>query len=220
MFENRRRTRAAARITPGTGRALKPFRWWQMLSRSLFSLTLDSPVPGCPQRVHTIDVPYWQRIATEDGQGKAHLYVDGRHQAVSTFPAVFPVEGGVIEVRPSTFGLRRCHYVPEEGPERQLLPDRDSAEGRRARLDREHPGRSRLLGLLSLLVILTAALLGIPQIVELAAGIPPITERFGAFTSPIDLPWWGNLLIGLVAATASTERATRLRYSWLDSLAQ
>lgn len=220
MFEKRRRKRAAQRITPGTGRALKPFRWRQMLSRALFSLTLDSPVPGCPQRVYTIDVPYWQRIATEDGKGKAHLYVDGRHHSVSTFPAAFPVDGGVIEVDPSTFGLRRCHYVPDAGPEHQLLPDPNSAEGRRARLDREHPGRSRLLGLLSLLVILIAALLGIPQILEYLTEIPPVAERFGTFTSPIDLPWWGNVLIALVAATASTERATRLRYSWLDSMAQ
>lgn len=220
MFEKRRRQRAAQRIKPGNGRPLKPFRWWQMLSRALFYLPLESTENDGGRRVYAIDVPYWQRIATEDGNGKAHLYVDGRHHSVSTFPAAFPVDGGVIEVKPSAFGLRRCHYVPEHGPERQLLPDSHSAEGRRARLDREHPGRSRLLGLLSLLVILLAALLGVPQILEYLTDIPPIAERFGRFTSPINLPWWGNVLIGLAAATASVERATRLRFSWLDSMAQ
>lgn len=220
---HRRRRRALKRITPGTGRPLKPFHWWQGLSRALFTLTFDAErAGGMPGEhvVYTVDVPYWQRLATEDGEGKAHLFRDGVHEATSTFPAAFPVPGGVIEVRPSTFGLRRCHYVPEVGPERQLTPDPRSPEGRQAALRRKHPLLSGLLGLASLLVLLAAAALAVPQLIETLTAIPPVAERVGTFTSPIDLPWWENVIVAVIAAGASTERATRLRYSWLDALAQ
>lgn len=40
-------------------------------------------------------------------------------------------------------------------------------------------------------------------------------QRVGTFTSPVDLPAWGNAVVGLGAAAASTERALRLRYNWL-----
>lgn len=42
-----------------------------------------------------------------------------------------------------------------------------------------------------------------------------IAQYVGTFTSPIDLPAWGNTVIGLVTVAASTERALRLRYHWL-----
>ncbi len=40
----------------------------------------------------------------------------------------------------------------------QLVPDQDSAEGRRERLDREHPVLSRWMGFFSLLLLLVPAL--------------------------------------------------------------
>lgn len=121
---------------------------------------------------------------------------------------------------PSAFGMRRCHYVADNGPDRQLVPEEKSAEGRRTRLDRDYPVRSRLIGALSLLVLIIAVLLVIPHIVEYLTQVPPVQGRFGKFTSPVDLPLWLNIALGLAAATASVERATRLRYSWLDSMAQ
>ncbi len=41
MFEDVRQRRAARRVKPGDGRPLQRFRWWQLLNRSLFYLTLD-----------------------------------------------------------------------------------------------------------------------------------------------------------------------------------
>ncbi|MFP5072481.1 hypothetical protein ACLFMI_22795 [Pseudonocardia nantongensis] len=37
------------------------------------------------------------------------------------------------------------------------------------------------------------------------------------FESPVQLPLWLNIALGVGAAVGSTERALRLRYSWLDS---
>jgi len=217
MFDDSRRRRALRRVKPGDGRPLQPFRWWQMLSRSLFylPLTLDDGT----RSVYAVDVSHTQRAMSEDGKGKAGLYLDGRQQAESSLPATFSVPGGVIEVAATAFGLKRCHYVTDQGLEHQLVPDEHSAEGRRARLDRERPALSRQVGLASLVLLVVSGLLGLPQIVEVAFAIPPVAEQFGTFTSPVDLPVWFNIALGLGAVTASTERALRLRYSWLDIVA-
>lgn len=199
-------------IKAGNGRSLKRFRWWHMLSRALFYLPSDSE--GRPV-VYAVDVPYWQRVLTDDGNGKAHLYRDGVHHARSKLPAAFPVEGGTIEVVPTSFGLKRCHYVIEGGPARRLVPDERSAEGRRARLDREHPVLSRLIGTLSLITLVISGSLALLQIVEALTAVPPVAQRLGTFISPLDLPIGLNAVLALCASTAAVERATRLRWNAL-----
>lgn len=218
MFKDWRRRRAALRVKPGNGRSLKPYRWWQPTSRSLFYLPLKNA--DGRRVVYAVDTNHVKRLFSEEGKGEAHLYLDGRHHAESELPAAFPVEGGVIEVAATDFGLKRCHYVTAEGADYRLAPDRRSGEGRRARLDRERPALSRWIGVLSLALLVIPALLLIPQLVEMAFQLPPVAERFGTFTSPVQLPLWLNVTLGLGAAMASVERALRLRYSWLDSAAQ
>ncbi|WP_258036554.1 hypothetical protein [Streptomyces sp. SM10] len=66
------------------------------------------------QTVYTVDVRHQKQ--SSNGHVKAHLYLDGRLHAVSRVPAVFPVQGGTVEVRASNFGLKRCHYVTAGGP--------------------------------------------------------------------------------------------------------
>jgi hypothetical protein len=202
-----RRRRAAKRIKPGTGRELQPFRWWQPFARSLYSIDLG-------RQVYTVDVRHRRRFFSEDGKGAADLYLDGRHHAESKLPAAFPVPGGTIEVADSPFGLKRCHYVTVEGEERQLVPDRTSAEGRRERFARSHPVASRAIGITSVALLVISLLLLIPQLIEVAFKIPPVAERFGTFVSPVALPAWLNSLLSAGAVLASVERALRLRHSW------
>ncbi|QIK10858.1 hypothetical protein G7Z12_37185 [Streptomyces sp. ID38640] len=211
MIKKWRRRRAAQRIKPGDGRPLKPFRWWQMTFRALFYLRLTND--DGRQTVYAVDVRHWQNQSS--GEVKAHLYLDGRQHAQSKLPAAFPVPGGTVEVRMSAFGLKRCHYVTAKGAEHQLVPDRDSAEGRRAHFDRAHPALSRWIGLLSSIVLVIALALLISQLIETVTQVEPVAQRIGTFTSPIDLPVWLNITIGAGAAAASMERALRLRYSWL-----
>ncbi|MEU6789179.1 hypothetical protein ABZ912_59220 [Nonomuraea angiospora] len=219
MVKEWRRSRAVQRVRPGNGRSLKRFRWWQSLSRALFYLPLQND--DGRQVVYAIDVNHVQRFLSDDGKGKAHLYLDGRHHAESRLPAVFPVQGGTIEVAGTAFGLKRCHHVTAEGAERQLIPDRSSGEGRRAHLDRAHPVLSRWIALCSLILLVIPLLLLIPQLIEVAFKFPPVTQRFGTFTSPVHLPGWLNLTLALGAAAAGWERALRLRYHWLlDSMAK
>ncbi|MDP4097448.1 hypothetical protein OIN60_11770 [Paenibacillus sp. P96] len=213
MIKNRKWRKAAQRVKAGNGRSLKSFRWWQPLNRALFYLPLTNDDDR--QAVFAVDVPYWQQLQTDDGKGKAHLYLDGRHHAESKLPAAFPVPGGMIIVEGSVFGLKRCDYVTVEGSMQQLIPDERSAEGRRARLDREHPALSRWIGFLSLIMLIIPIVLAIPQVIEPVSQMPPIAQRFGTFTSPITLPIWLNITLGLCAAAASMERATRLRWNAL-----
>ncbi|MBB4788964.1 hypothetical protein BJY27_010011 [Streptomyces rapamycinicus] len=201
------------RVKPGDGRALKRFRWWQSLSRALFHLRLMDGDSG--QTVYSVDVRH-QQHSSSSGRVVAHLYLDGRHHAESTVPAVFPVQGGTVEVRASTVGLKRCHYVTAEGAEFQLVPDPASAEGRRARLDRSHPALSRCMGFLSGTVLVVGVVLLALQLAEQITRDPEgVAQYAGTLTSPIDLSGWANTVVGLCTVAASTERALRLRYNWL-----
>ncbi|WSQ06662.1 hypothetical protein OG604_02245 [Streptomyces sp. NBC_01231] len=211
MLKEWRHRRAVQRVKPGDGRELKRFRWWQMLTRALFHLRLTTD--DGRQTVYAVDVRHQNQ---SEGYVKAHLYLDGRHHAESRVPAVFPVQGGTVEVKSSAFGLKRCHYVTAEGAEHQLIPDPASAEGRRARLDRAHPALSRCTGFLSSIVLVIGLVLLILQLAEQVTRAPEgVAQYVGTFTSPIDLSAWANVVVGLVTVAASTERALRLRYNWL-----
>jgi hypothetical protein len=216
MFDEWRRRRAIQRVKPGDGRALKRFRWWQPLTRSLFYLPEDGGT-GRPV-VYAVEVNHLK--SNQNGDAEAHLYRDGLHHARARLPAVFPIEGGEIEVETSSFGIRGCHFVTTDGIEQQLVPDPRSAEGRRARLDREHPALSRWIGLLSVVLVAVPLLFVLPQTLEAISRFPPLADRFGVFESPVEAPGWLNIALTISAVLGSTERALRLRYNrWLDPVA-
>ncbi|GAB2667697.1 hypothetical protein GCM10027271_29190 [Saccharopolyspora gloriosae] len=210
MFEQWRRDRALRRVKSGDGRPLKPFRWWQQFSRALLHLTLDHH--DGHRTVYTVEV---RHMGDSNGEVKAHLFRDGRHHAVSKVPAAFPVDGGTIEVATSQVGLKRCHYVTASGTEHQLTPDPKSAEGRRARLERNHPVVSGAVGFVSVVLLVIGVILLAIQIAEPISRIPPIAANIGIFESPLHLPLWLNTALTIGAALASTERALRMRYHWL-----
>lgn len=189
---------------------LQRYRWWQPFSRSLFHLHLRGE--GGAAVTWSVDV---RHAGGSNGEVNAELYRDGVHHAHSKLPATFELPGGTIEVVATGFGLRRCHYVTDDGVDRQLVPDPASAEGRRARLERTRPTLSRAIGLASVSVLAFALVLGVPQIIEQITQIPPIAQRSGTFISPFHLPAWANISLLLATTVASTERALRLRYNWL-----
>ncbi|MEU4312115.1 hypothetical protein [Nocardia sp. NPDC024068] len=211
MLDEWRRRRAAKRVMSGDGRPLARFRWWQLPGRALFYLPLRQG--DGPEVVYAVDVRHWQNQGS--GTVTADLYRDNRQHARSKLPAAFPVEGGTIQVAMSSFGIKRCHYVAADGIESQLTPDPRSGEGRRARLDRNHPALSRTIGFISLSMLLIGALLLLMQIIEAVSAIPPIAESIGSISSPIGLPWWLNAALALAAVVAGTERALRLQHNRL-----
>ncbi|NWJ74318.1 hypothetical protein HX744_27990 [Pseudonocardia sp. ICBG1122] len=206
------RRRAVDRVKPGDGHPLPRFRWWQALTgRALLHLDLTGP-DGVPARF-SVDVRH--QGSGEDGRVRAHLYRNGLHHAVSRVPAVLPVPGGAIEVATSGFGVKRAHFVADDGAQRQLVPDPRSAEGRRARLERDRPVLSRVIGFVSVVMVVVGLGLNLLQAWEPISRIPPIADRIGVFVSPIALPLWLNVALVLAAALGSVERALRLRHHWL-----
>src|SRR5690606_20033261 len=113
-------------------------------------------------------------------------------------------------------GLSRMHHVPAgDRPAQTLRPHPRSLEGLRARFGRRHPGASRLLGALAIVVLLIGVALMVPQAAELITSIPPVAERVGTFTSPIQLPTWLNITVTVAGVLAALERALTLRNHWL-----
>ncbi|KMS89606.1 hypothetical protein ACZ91_19590 [Streptomyces regensis] len=222
-FRRWRQDRAVRRVQPGDGRPLKRFRWWQFLSRAMLHLYLN--VDG-RQVVYTVDVRHGKQ--QDSGRVKADLYLDGLHHAEAELPARFPVPGGIIDVQVSAFGLKRCHFVPGtehgeggeyggdgEGGEYQLSPDPATAEGRRMRFDIAHPTASRVVGALSVVVLVCSLFVVLSQIAAQLTKVPFVAEHIGVFGAPVHLPAWLNVALTAIAAAASVERATRLRYSRL-----
>lgn len=210
MFQQWRRRRAVKRIEPGDGRWLPRFRWWQLLGRSLLHLAL---IDSAGQQVrYAVDVRQWK--TDDNGYMKVFLYRNDRQHLVSRVPAVFPVEGGRIDVASSNFGLKRCHFVSDEGVEQQMQPDARSAEGRRASLDARRPVLSRIVGAISVVMLLVGIVLLLQQIALPILRIPPIAEQIGPVEPLIALPLWLTISLGVAAAIGSAERALRLRYRW------
>ena len=200
----------AKKSKPGDGKPLRPYRWWQLFSRALFHIRL-SDIDGTSHR-WSVDVALW---GDSDGEVVARLFRDDVNEASSKLPAAFDVPGGTIEVAASNFGLKRCHFVGADGVVRQLVPDPASAEGRRARLDRDDRGISRLISVIAVIVLVIAVVLGVPQLVEEVSRIPWIADNLGVFVSPVHLPAWFTASLCVATRVASTERALRLRYHWL-----
>jgi hypothetical protein len=206
--------RLARRVKPGDGRPLKPFRWWQMTTRSVLSISLPTPdVLGPARSTYTVEVKHGGDAET--GEIMASLYRNGRHEAVSKVPAHFPVPGGHIDVRTSEAGMRRAHFIAEDGTEQRLEPDPNSGEGRRMQFEREHPTASRWVGAASIVLLLIGLGLNLVQVAEPLSEIPSIADTIGTFESPIQLPLWLNITLALGAAAAATERAMRMRHHWL-----
>lgn len=203
------------RVRPGSGEPLRRYRWWQMFGRSLRSIAL--PAADGTVSTYTVDVRHAGDMS--DGEIRARLYVDGALQSYAKMPTRFTVPGGHIEVAITGFGLKRCHYVRADGTEQPLSPDPASAEGRRARLHQRHPGVSRVIGLISIAFVIAGLCIEVPQIIQSLSQIPFIADSIGTFTSPIQFPLAVNILIGLAAVIGSTERALRMRSSWIDELA-
>lgn len=214
MFRRRRRERALSKVQPGDGSALKPYRSWHVLNRSLFFL--DPRVPAEPvvggeePPSYAVDVDLFADTVT------AHLYRDGRQEALSPLPAALPVPGGTIEVDATVFGLKRMHLIDDDGTEHQLRPHPRSAEGWRARLTRRFPRTSQVLGVLAVIILLVSLAIWLPQLVEFVTRISIVEDTLGwTFTSPITTPSWLDSGLAVAGVAAAVERALTLRNHWL-----
>ena len=220
MFTRLRRSHHLRRAKPGDGSALTELRWWQLLTRTQFFL---DPDPTARRTSHcTVDVRFLAaeleggKIAEGARHAPVELFVDGVQQCIANPPVAFAVPGGTIEAATSMYGLSRMHFVPEDGRQPYpLRPHERSLEGLRARFGRRHPGASRVIGLIAVVILLVGLVLMVPQAAELLTSIDAVAERVGSFTSPIRLPSWLNTSLLVAGSLAATECALTLRNHWL-----
>ena len=202
--------RKKSKIEPGDGHRLKPFRWWQLLGRSLFYAPLHTE-DGQPQ-TYAVSVEYF------DWEDNADVYLNAKHHARAKLPASIPVPGGVIEVAATSYGLKRMHFVTANGEEQVLKPDGASAEGLRAKLAKRHPGLSRAIGIGAVVILLTLLPIGLLQLVEVFSHTEVAAKVMDPFTSPINLPEWTSTPLLVLSIIAAMERALTLRNHWLIDL--
>jgi len=202
-----KKKRSLKKVKPGDGHALKRFRWWQGIYRSLFYMRATGP--DGTEIIYAVNVNYFNEDFT------AELYLNGKHHATSTLPATFPVQDGVIEVADSTYGLRRMHFIASDGTEEMLAPHPLSMEGLRLKVDKRYPTISKIIGISAVIILLTSVILGLPQLIAFISTIPMIQEHLGSFESPISLPGWANTFLVTAGIFAALERAITLRNHWL-----
>ncbi|GAB3735253.1 hypothetical protein GCM10027598_61290 [Amycolatopsis oliviviridis] len=223
-MKNLKRRWQLGKVRPGDGSPLPEYRLWQLFSRSV--LFLDLVTPSGETHVYAVDVRHMADAKSKKehenavGKSPAALYRDGVQIHRSNLPTSFPVPGGVIEVATSAFGMKRIHFVTEDGTERALRPHDRSQEGLRARFGRRFPRTSAVVGAVTLLVLLTALVISLMHGIEAVTRVPAIAEHVGRFVSPVDLPTWGNVVLTVAGALSAVERATRLRFNrLLDTVA-
>ncbi|WP_035711762.1 hypothetical protein [Salibacterium aidingense] len=203
MFRFNRRNRRLKKVKKGDGHTLKKYKFWHIFTRSLFHIEIKND----KNEVLNYAVNYKYFVE----EPRADLYREGRHIASSTLPATFPVENGVIEVAEGNYGINRMHYVADEKEECPLTPDKRSIRGLRLRLDQHFPRISKLIGVISVITLLAALILELPQLIEPISEIPWISENVGTFISPIEFSVWENIAITGLGALAGSERALLLR---------
>lgn len=210
MFAEYRKQWQLSKVKPGDGSSIPPWRFWQLFGRSLFSLDLGDG------HLYEVDVRHGRDSSSE--KRPAALYRDGRQLSVANVPVMFPVPGGVVEVATNQFGLKRMHYVTDAGEELLLRPHRRSQEGLRARFGQRFPLASAVIGGAAIVILLGMLVIGAPQLAQKLTEIPPVAEHIGTFVSPIVLPLWANIAVGVAGVLAGLERAMTLRTNWLVDL--
>ncbi|EZH64615.1 hypothetical protein DH09_18980 [Bacillaceae bacterium JMAK1] len=207
FIRRRKQLKKIKKVKEGDGHLLKPYRFWHILTRSVFYLKLKGEQDE--KLIYAINYSYWADDYEVD------LYRDGKHVASSKLPATFPVYDGVIEMAIGSYGFSRAHYVPNHGESYPLLPDRQSVRGLRLRFHKRFKKISTVIGIIAALTLLASVFLSLPQLIEYLSEIPWIKENIGTFVSPVSLPGWANVTLITAGILAATERALMLRSHWL-----
>jgi hypothetical protein len=214
MVKNLARRLRLGKVRAGDGSGLPEYRRRQLFSRSLFFLDLADHVYAVDVR-HLAEAKSRKQHEKAVGKSPAALYRDGVQVHRSNLPAAFPVPGGVIEVATSAFGLKRMRLVSDDGSELALRPDPRSQEGLRERFGYRFPRTSAVVGFVSLVVLLTALIFSLLHGVEAVTRIPVVAEHVGTFVSPVRVPTWAKITMGVAGVFAAVERASRLRFNRL-----
>ena len=194
IYRRWKKQRAINKVKPGDGHLIKPLRWWEVFTRTIFYKEFIDEDGA--KNVYAVDINYF------DEMEKAHVYLNGKHHATAKLPAMFPVPGGYFDVALSTYGMKRIHYITEDGTEEILSPHSYSMEGLRLRFEKRYPRASKVIAYTAIAVLLFSIITGFPQLLASLSQIDFIAERFGTFESPIVFPNWLNITMSIAGTLA------------------
>ena len=185
----------------------KKLTFWRSLVCTVVAIEHD----GALYEVEADFMPWDKELA---------LYRDGFLVQRRYNPGTFKLEDGSrIKVSLSWFGIKHA-YLQLDGEKHSMRPIPGSTEYKRLRWTAKNPKTARIMGAVSWLTLVAAAIVGIPQLVEMISHIDPIADAGYAVTSPLQLSPLVNTIIGVGAVAGAVERGTRMKNSWLDSWAE
>lgn len=146
---------------------------------------------------------------------RIRLYRDGRLVDTARGRATFHLGGGVrIEAAVAKAGMKYVRLRQgEAGGTVQLPPAEGTAEAWRARVGTAHPTASRVVGWISLVVLLAVLGIELPQLVNLAGNLTPLIGLPSFEVPALTLPGWTNVALIILAGAAGLERSLSMKYN-------
>ena len=144
---------------------------------------------------------------------RIRLYQDGRLVDTARRRATFHIGGGArIEAAVAQVGMKYVR-LRQDGDTVQLRPAEGTAEAWRARIGTAHPTASRVVGWISLVVVLAVLGIELPQLVNLAGNLTPLIGLPSFEVPSLTLSGWANLALIILAGAAGLERSLSMRYN-------
>lgn len=146
---------------------------------------------------------------------RIRLYRDGRLVDTARRRATFHIGGGArIEAAVAQVGMKYVRLRQDEaGDTVLLLPADGTAEAWRARVGHAHPIASRVVGWISLVVLLAVLGIELPQLVNLAGNLTPLIGLPSFQVPALTLSGWANLTLIILAGAAGLERSLSMKYN-------
>lgn len=179
---------------------LRPLRRGEGLVRGRFETEHNGAI-------YVVDANYL------DLDERIRLYRDGRLVDTARGRATFHLGGGVrIEAAVARVGMKYVR-LRQGGVTVQLPPAAGTAEAWRARIGHAHPTASRVVGWISLVILLAVLGIELPQLVNLAGNLTPLIGLPSFEVPALTLSGWANLALIILAGAAGLERSLSMKHN-------
>ncbi|WP_277051338.1 hypothetical protein, partial [Ruania albidiflava] len=181
---------------------------------------------GVESRAHAADIIFFEAprmsVLTHraDQSSSRGLYFILRLRSSPAAPArmmsaTFHIGGGArIEAAVAQVGMKYVRLRQGEAGDTVQLPPADrTAEAWRARIGHAHPTASRVVGWISLVVLLAVLGIELPQLVNLAGNLTPLIGLPSFEVPALTLSGWVNLALIFLAGAAGLERSLSMKYN-------
>ncbi len=177
---------------------LREAKWTDVFWRGLYEAQVG-------ESSYTVEIDYF------DIRERIALYRNGVLVDSQKSPATFELpEGGRIEVAMALYGVKYARVVDggrSNGGEVQLAPAPGSAEYLRLRFAQQHPAVSRVIAILTWVVLVVAL------VTQLPVTLNSLGHWVGFAVPTFALPNWANTALAVAGLLAALDRAFRMKHN-------